>query len=309
MTRRLLGRLGAGLVVLWGTATLVFFVINLTPGDPAITILGGPDALPTPAVLRQVRAEYGFDQPLWGQYLHYLGRLLHGDFGVSYRLHQPVLKLIAGQFGATATLALWAMVLGSGLALLVALTTAKRARWLTELLTWAEVVLSSVPSFITGLLLLLAFSFSLHLFPSSSTNGWTSIILPTVTLALPVAGVLIQVLRRELEEILEQPFIITARTRGLSETGVRLGHALRHALIPTLTILGVMFTTLLSTAVVVETVFNRQGLGRMMSDATTNRDVPLVLGIALLVTSINILANIVIDFIYVVVDPRTERHE
>jgi peptide/nickel transport system permease protein len=309
LARGLLWRLGAGLVVLWGTATLVFLVINLTPGDPAITILGGPDALPTPAMLHHVRAEYGFDQPLWLQYLHYLARLLHGNFGVSYRLHQPVLTLIAGQFGATATLAFWAMALGSGLALVVALTTAKRARWLTALLTGAEVTLSSIPPFITGLLLLLAFSFSLHLFPSSSTHGWTSIILPTITLALPIAGVLTQVLRRELEDILEQPFIVTARMRGLSEAGVRFGHALRHALIPTLTILGVMFTTLLSSAVVVETVFNRQGLGRMMSDATTNRDVPLVLGIALLAASINILANIVVDFIYVFVDPRTERHE
>lgn len=305
--RHLFWRLGAGALVLWGTVTLIFLAINLTPGDPAITLLGGPDALPTPAILHQVRAEYGFDQPLHVQYVHYLGRLLRGNLGISYRLHQPVAVLIAGQIGATAMLAVSAMAVGVVLALVVALATAKRAPWLTSLFAGIEVTLSSVPSFITGLILLLGFSFNLHLFPSSSTRGWTANILPTITLALPIAAVLAQVLRRELEDILEQPFILTARTRGLSEAGVRLGHALRHALVPALTIAGIMFAGLLSSAVVVETVFNRQGLGRMMADATTNRDVPLVLGIALLATAINILVNIAIDLINAVIDPRTER--
>jgi peptide/nickel transport system permease protein len=125
-------------------------------------------------------------------------------------------------------------------------------------------------------------------------------------LAVPITAVLTQVLRRELDDILEQPFIVTARARGLSEAGVRLGHALRHALIPTLTISGIIFASLLSSAVVVETVFNRQGVGRLAADATTNRDIPLILGIAVLATAANILMNIIIDFVYAIIDPRME---
>jgi peptide/nickel transport system permease protein len=300
-------RLANGFFVLWATATLIFLAINLTPGDPAVTVLGSPEALPTPAVLKLIRSEYGFDQPLHTQYFHYLIRLLQGNLGDSYRLHAPVAHLISQQIGASAELALGAIPLGASIALIIAITTAKRARWLTALSNFIEVTLSSVPDFILGLLLLLVFSFSLHLFPSSSTRGWTSIVLPIVTLALPISAMLSQVLRRELEEILEQPFIITARTRGLSDAAVRLGHALRHALIPTVTISGMLFAGLLSNAVIIETVFNRQGLGRLMADSATNRDVPMVLGIALLATFINIVVNIIIDFIYVSIDPRVDR--
>jgi len=300
-------RLAAGAFVLWATATIIFVAINLTPGDPAITVLGSPEALPTPAVLALIRSEYGFNEPMHTQYFHYLLRLLHGNFGESYRLHAPVAHLIGQQIGASAKLILGAIPLALGVALVLAVSTAKRARWLTGWFDFIEVTLASIPDFILGLLLLLAFSFSLHLFPSSSTQGWTSIILPILTLALPIAARLSQVLRRELEEILEQPFIVTARTRGLSDSAVRLGHALRHALIPTLTIAGVLFAGLLSQAVVVETVFNRQGLGRLMSDSATNRDVPLVLGIALLATLVNVVVNIIIDLTYVIIDPRVEK--
>jgi peptide/nickel transport system permease protein len=306
LLKRLFWRLLAGLGVLWGTATLIFVAINITPGDTAITILGGADALPTAAVIQQVRTEYGLDQPLYLQYMHYLMRLAHGNLGESYRLHVPVSQLIGQQIGATAELAVSASVVGVVAALTIALLTAKRGKWLSMGLNVAELTASSIPAFILGLLLLLAFSFSLHLFPASSTHGWTSIILPTITLALPITAVLTQVLRRELDDILEQPFIVTARARGLSEAGVRLGHALRHALIPTLTISGMIFASLLSSAVVVETVFNRQGVGRLAADATTNRDIPLVLGIALLATAVNILMNIVIDFVYAIIDPRVE---
>jgi peptide/nickel transport system permease protein len=300
-------RLAAGVFVLWGTATLIFVAINMTPGDPAITVLGSPEALPTPAVLKLIRSEYGFNQPVHTQYIHYLVRLLHGNLGESYRLHAPVARLIGQQMDATAVLALGAIPLGIIIALVLAVTTAKRARWLTALLDLVEVTLSSVPPFIIGLVLLLLFSFGLHLFPSSSTTGWTSSILPVITLALPIAAVLGQVLRRELEDILEQPFIVTARTRGLSDSAVRLGHALRHALTPTLTVGGMLFAALLSNAVVVEVVFNRQGLGRLMADSTTNRDVPLVLGVALLATFVNVVVNIIIDFAYVIIDPRIDR--
>lgn len=304
--KRLFWRALGGIGVLWGTATLIFIAMNASPGDTAVTILGGPDALPTQAVIQQVRVEYGLDQPLYMQYLHYLWRLLHGNLGESYVLRAPVSRLIGEQIGASAELVFSAMGLGVAIALTVALLTAKRGRLLSLGFDVMELTASSVPPFIVGLLLLLAFSFSLHLFPASSTHGWTSIILPTVTLALPMAAVLTQVLRRELEGILEQPFILTVRTRGLSETGVRLGHALRHALVPFVTLAGMFFAVLISASVVIETVFNRQGVGRLAANATTNRDVPLLLGVALLATMAVVITNILVDLAYAIIDPRTE---
>ncbi|MBG0808286.1 ABC transporter permease [Methylosinus sp. H3A] len=305
--KRLTSRLLAGLVVLWGTATLIFIAINVTPGDAATMILGGPDALPTPAVLQQVRTEYGLDKPLYQQYYLYISRLVRGDLGESFRLHVPVTLLIGQQIGATATLALLATIVGVTLSLIVSLTTAKRGDWLTLAASFPEFAFSLIPSFVIGLLLLLGFSFHFHLFSVSSAHGWNAMVLPTVTLALPIFGVVSQVLRRELDHTLEQPFILSALARGLSDTGVRAGHALRHALIPTVTLTSMVFAGLFSGAVVVETVFNRQGLGRLMVDATSNKDIPLVLGLALLVTLINVVINIIVDFIYVLIDPRVER--
>jgi peptide/nickel transport system permease protein len=305
--KRLSWRLLAGVVVLWGTATLIFIAVNITPGDTATMILGGPDALPTPAVLQQVRTEYGLDKPLYLQYYIYISRLARANLGESFRLHVPVSQLIGQQIGATATLALSATVVAVALSLIVSLATAQRNRWLTLAVTFPEFAVSLIPSFVIGLLLLLGFSFSFHLFPASSAHGWSAMVLPTLTLALPIIGVVSQVLRRELDHTLEQPFIISARARGLSDMGVRAGHALRHALIPTVTLSSMVFAGLFSSAVVVETVFNRQGLGRLMVDATSNKDIPLVLGLALLVTLINVVINIIVDFIYVVIDPRVER--
>jgi peptide/nickel transport system permease protein len=285
----------------------MFAAINLTPGNPALTVLGSPDALPTPAVLKLINSQYDFSKPLHTQYLHYLDRLLHGNLGVSYRLHLPVAKLIGQQIGASMELMMLAAPFAFGLAVVVAVTSARGSRWVTSVLNGVEITLATVPIFVLGLLLLLLFSFSLHMFPSSSTQGWTSLILPALTMALPLAAVLAQLLRRELEDILEQPFIVTARSRGLSEAGVRFGHALRHALIPMLTLAGLFFATLLSNAVVIETEFNRQGLGRLMSDATTNRDVPLVLGVLLVATLVNVLVNMTVDVLYATVDPRVDR--
>lgn len=302
--KRLAWRFLAGLGVLWGTATLVFLAINLTPGDTAMTILGGPDVLPTPAVLAQVRREYGLDKPLPEQYVLYLSRVIQGDLGESYRLRLPVAQAIGQQIGATATLAFWAAIVALPLAFVLALLTAGRARWIGAFASGIEQTIVSTPPFITGLLLLLAFSFSLRLFPASSAHGWEALILPVTTMALPITGMLTQVLRRELEDILEQPFITTVRARGASEAGVKLGHALRHALIPAITLFGVLFAALFASAIVVETVFNRQGIGRLLADATTGRDVPLVLGIVLLAALVNVLINIVVDFIYVLIDPR-----
>ena len=302
--RRVLWRLLAGVAVLWGAATLTFVGLNVTGGDPALAILGGPDAMPTAEALAQVRREYGLDQPLVVQYASYLGRLAQGDLGESYRLRIPVTRAIGEHIGATVWLALWAALVAVLLSVVVATLTARRGRHVGALSSGTELVLSSMPSFVLGILLLLVFSFQLRLLPPTGSSGWKTMVLPTLTLALPVAAVLTQVLRQELEDILEQPFIMMARARGLSEAGVRLGHALRHALIPLVTLSGFILASLLGGAVITETLFARQGVGRLMLDAANGKDVPMVLGITLLAALIYVVVNLVVDLLLPLIDPR-----
>ena len=304
--RLILRRLLSGIGVLWGAATLTFLAINLSAGDPAMAILGGPGANPSADLIAQVRAEYGLDQPLIVQYGQYLGRLAQGDLGDSYNLRRPVGQVISGQLGATVQLSLSAAALAVLLAVVVAVLSANRAPWVRSLVSGTELVLSSAPSFVIGLGLLLVFAFGWHLLPPSGSNSWQALILPSVALALPVAAVLSQVLRQELEDTLEQPFIAMARARGLSETGVRLKHALRHALVPLVTLSGFVFASLLGGAVVIELLFSRQGIGRLMLDAANTKDVPLLLGITLLAAAIYVVVNFLVDLINHLVDPRAK---
>ncbi|WP_110950725.1 ABC transporter permease [Pseudomonas bohemica] len=303
--KRISLRLLAGVGVLWGAATLTFLAVNFSGGDTALAILGGPDALPTPELLARVRAEYGLDQPLTVQYGHYLARLAHGDLGESYRLRIPVLQAISEQIGATLQLSFSAALLAILLALVCAILTANRSRWVRSAASGSELVISSAPSFVIGILLLLVFSFHWHWLPPSGSAGWRSLILPSVALALPVAAVLTQLLRQSLEDTLEQPFIAMARARGLSETAVRLRHALRHALVPLVTLAGFIFASLLGGAVVIELLFARQGIGRLMLDATTNKDVPMVLGVTLLAATVYVVVNLAVDLINRWIDPRS----
>lgn len=303
--QRIVQRLVAGLGVLWGAATLMFVTINVTAGDPALAILGGAEAVPTPAALERVRHDYHLDEPLYRQYLICLGRLAHGDLGESYRLRIPVARAITQQLGPTVQLALCAGALAIVVSVVVAIFTAGRAPWLRRISSAAELIGSSVPGFVFGILLLLLFSFQLHWLPASGQNSWRALVLPSLTLALPLTGMLTQVLRGEIEDVLDRPFITAARSRGLSETGVRLGHALRHALIPLVTLSGTFFGMLLGGAVVAETLFARQGVGRLLVDATSNKDVPVVLGVTLLSATAYVVTNLTVDLINTAVDPRT----
>jgi peptide/nickel transport system permease protein len=303
--KRISARLLAGIGVLWGAATLTFLAVNFSGGDTALAILGGPDALPTPELLARVRAEYGLDQPLIVQYGDYLVRLAHGDLGESYRLRIPVLQAISEQIGATLQLSFSAALLAIVLALVCAILTANRSRWVRSAVSGSELVVSSAPSFVIGILLLLVFSFHWHWLPPSGSSGWRSLILPSIALALPVAAVLTQLLRQSLEDTLEQPFIAMARAKGVSETGVRLRHALRHALVPLVTLAGFIFASLLGGAVVIELLFARQGIGRLMLDATTNKDVPIVLGVTLLAATVYVVVNLAVDLINRWIDPRS----
>lgn len=304
--RRAVWRVAGGLLVLWAVATLTFFALRLMPGDPVLAILGGPSGNPSPETIAEATREYGLDKPLAVQYALYLGRLVQGDLGVSYSQHLPVTRVLAEQSWATLQLTFTSLVLAWLLVLLLTVLTAGRQRWVAKVASFAETVSAAVPHFWLGLVLLAVFAFGLRWFPPAGSDGWRTLVLPSVALAVPLAGFIAQVTRESLELTLEQPFVLTARTRGLSETAVRFKHALRHAVLPGISLSGWAIGALISGAVVVEVIFSRKGLGRQLYQAVQSQDLPLTIGISLTVAAVYVLANILVDLLHLWVDPRQQ---
>lgn len=304
--RRAVWRMAGGLLVLWAVATLTFFALRLMPGDPVLAILGGPSGNPSPETIAEATREYGLDKPLAVQYALYLGRLVQGDLGVSYSQHLPVTRVLAEQSWATLQLTFTSLVLAWLLVLLLTVLTAGRQRWVAKVASFAETVSAAVPHFWLGLVLLAVFAFGLRWFPPAGSDGWRTLVLPSVALAVPLAGFIAQVTRESLELTLEQPFVLTARTRGLSETAVRFKHALRHAVLPGISLSGWAIGALISGAVVVEVIFSRKGLGRQLYQAVQAQDLPLTIGISLTVAAVYVLANILVDLLHLWVDPRQQ---
>ncbi len=302
---RVLGALG----VLWAAATFTFFVQTLLPGNRAELILNlesSQTVRRSAAELAPVNARFGFDDPIFAQYWHYLTGLVQGDLGISYQMKQPVVELIADQVGPTLVLTIAALAIAWAIALVVTLTTAKRGRKTSSFASGAEVVAAGLPHYWLGVILLVVFAINLQWFPVEGGTGLSGLILPALTLAIPLAGFLGQVTRDEFEKVLDQPFITSARTRGMSDRGVRARHALRHAALPAITLSGWALGALFSGAVIVELVFSRAGIGQVLVSAASARDIPLVSGIVVLVALIYVAANLLVDVAYRIVDPRLE---
>ncbi|GAA2484565.1 ABC transporter permease [Winogradskya humida] len=299
----MLRRIGTGLVVLWVAATAAYLALLAAPGSTVDTIVG--DGADTPAIRSQIITEWGLDRPAVLQYLDYLWRAAHGDLGRSYLLQRPVSAIVGEQVWPTLKLALSAAVLGILLALVLALTT--RRPWARRVSSTAELVVVSTPPFLIGIVLLSIFSFRFGLFPVSGDHGVAALVLPAVTLALPIAGVLTQVLRDGLDRALDEPFTVTARARGLRESAVLVRHALRHALLPAVTLLGWLFGVLLGGAVIIEQVFGRPGLGQVTLTAVNSKDMPVVLAVVVLSALVYVVLNTVADLAYLLVDPRLRR--
>jgi peptide/nickel transport system permease protein len=302
--RRVISRLAGVVGVLWGAATCTFIVEQLMPTDPAQTILGGAGAKPTPEQLAAVRAQYGFDKPVIVQYFDYLGGLLRGDLGTSYVRKQPVSDIIGQQLGSTLTLTIVALIASWLIAVVVTLLTGHRSRGLAALGSGLETLLAALPQYWLGIVLLVVFAFTLHWLPVVGDGGPEGLVLPTLTLALPLAGFLGQVTRDEFSSAMEQPFAVSARARGMSDLAVRWRHALRHAVLPGLTLSGWALGSLFSTAVIVEAVFVRPGLGRVLVDAVTSQDMPVVVGVTLFVATIYVVANLLVNLAFGRIDPR-----
>lgn len=303
LLRRAGARLGAALLVVWGAATCAFLVLQLVPGDPVHAVVGS-NALIGPEQRAEIRHHYGLDRPLPVQYLAYLGRLLGGDLGDSYQLQQPVAQALAQQLRPTVELAVGATLVAAVLALAVTVATSGQARWPRRLSGALELVLVSTPSFWLGIVLLTFFSFRLGWLPVSDAGSLRSLVLPVLTLALPIAAVLIQVMREGLLDALRGPFVLTARARGLTESAVRSRHALRHAALPALTLAGWFTGTLLGGAVVVENVFARPGIGRITLQAVAGRDLPLVQGVVTLSAVVFVAVSALVELLAAAVDPR-----
>lgn len=300
-----LRRLVSALLVIWGAATLSFASLHLLKGDPARIIAGGGTAVggSSSEVIAQINRDYGFDQPLPVQYGRFLGHLVRGDLGNSYQLNRPVSSILVEQLMPTLTLALCSALLGFALALVIAVSTAGRPRSRAVAST-VELVLVSTPGFWLGILLLTAFSFRLQWFPALGNDGVAALVLPTLTLALPIAGTLALVMRDGLERALEEPFAITVRARGATEARLRLRHAVRHALLPVLNLSGWVLGTLLGGVVVVETVFARAGIGQVAVAAVNGRDLPVVTGVVVIATVAFVVINTALDAVDRLVDPR-----
>ncbi len=302
--RWLLGKLGGAVFVLWAVATAIFFSIRLIPGDPAEAIMGGPGSQASAEALAAARAEYGLDQPLLIQYFGQLWRLATGDLGTSYSLKSPVVQVLGELVPPTLTLAVLALLVAWALALLLAVLSTRSGVVGSAIASGMEIIAAAVPHFWLASVLILVFSTMLGWLPPVSTSTPAGLVLPVVTLALPLAGFLGQVMRDTMAEAQRSAFALSARARGESETGVLLRHSLRHAALPGIALSGWAFGSLLSGAVVVESIFARPGLGRSLLSAVTARDIPLVTGVALLSAAAYVLIMAASDLIERLADPR-----
>lgn len=303
MSTYILKRLLAAIPVIVGISLLVFFSLYLIPGDPLTAVLG--DAVISKEQTEQLRAQYGFNDPLYVQYLRFAGRALQGDLGRSLQYKRPVLEEILTQLPATIQLTLASMtiaiVVGIGLGILAAL---RPHSWLDSFSMLIALAGVSFPSFWVGLMMLLVFSLALGWLPATGTEGWQRLIMPAATLGFGAAAIIARLTRSAMLEVLHQAYITTARAKGLANPQVIFSHALRNAIIPIVTIVGLQFGNLLAGAVVVETVFSRQGIGRLLVTAILGRDFPLVQGLVMFVAVVYVLINLLVDVSYAVIDPR-----
>ncbi|PRD16280.1 ABC transporter permease [Pantoea coffeiphila] len=298
---RIAGRIGGGVMVLWAAVSLSFIAVWLAPGDIVSLLVG--EQVRTPAIEAAIRAEWGLDRPLWQQYLSYLWRIMHGDFGRSYMLNVDVGQLVASQLLPTLKLAGAALLVSVVFAVLVAVLTAHR-RWGRSVANGLELLLASTPSFWLGIVLLFIFSFTLRWFPVAGDRNFAALVLPSLSLGLSQGAVVSQVLRRGLEDALDQPFSLTLRAWGIHGVIVRLRHALRHAALPAVTLTGWLVGGLLSGAVITEQVFSRPGLGKVTVDAVLAKDMPVVLAVAILSALVYVVMSTLVDILGLLIDPR-----
>ena len=301
-----LRRLLSTVLVLWGVVTLTFFAVRLLPGDTATVLIsqGGGSA----AEIAELQQRLGLRDPLLVQYLRFTGGLVQGDLGVSLVSHRPVSTAIAEQLPHTLALATAATVLAvtAGVAMGV-LAATHHGTWIDQLLMTLSVLGFSMPILMSGLLLMLLFSLVLGWLPATGTGSWRHLVMPSLVLSLASAGTIARLVRTQMLEVLPQQYITVARAKGVIERGILWRHALRNALIPVITVIGLQFGSLLGGTVVTESLFSRRGLGRLVVDAILWNDYPLIQGVVILGAAIYVAINFLVDISYGLLDPRIRR--
>jgi len=300
----LIRRLFTSILVMFGISMLVFSVIHLVPGDVTTAILGRQNV--NAEKVAALREQLGLNDPIIVQYGRYVSHALRGDLGNSIRTKQPVSKAIAEQLPSTFALAMSALTVAILLGAILGLVAALRhGSWVDTFVMGLSVSGLSIPTFWMGLLLILFFSVRLKLFPSiSNGSSFADLFLPALTLGLPEAAVVARMVRASMLDVLNKEYITTARAKGLLEQWVILKHALRNALIPVVTFLGLQMAYLLGGATIVETMFARQGIGRLAVQSIFSRDYPMVQGVVLVTAAIYVLINTLTDITYGFLNPK-----
>ncbi|MDF3039609.1 MAG: transporter permease [Thermomicrobiales bacterium] len=311
MTQYILRRLIQSLFIIWGCATLVFFMLRMIPGDPVIQMLG-PEY--TPEAAAALRAKLGLDEPLLVQYLRWMGNILHGDLGGSIASGETVADAIKSGLPKTLSLATVSFVIATAIAVPAGVIAALRRNgpfdYIASIVAFIGV---SMPSFWFGIILILVFAVQLRWLPAigyseiAEDGVWAwfqRLILPSLAIGAGYAAILMRFVRAGLLDVLGSDYIRTARAKGMREGSVVVRHALRNALIPVVTVVGIQLALLLSGTVVIETVFSIRGLGRILVGAIFDRDYPIVQGVILLIAVIFVLANLIVDIVYTFLDPR-----
>jgi len=305
MQHYLTQRLLLAIPVVLGVTLIVFAILFLTPGDPIRTMAGERAAEER---VQEIRAQLGLDRPWPEQYLRWVGRVLQGDLGISIAAKRPVAQLIREQLPFTLRLTLTALTIGTVLGVILGVLAAvKQNTWLDHLINFTSLFWFSMPGFWLGLMLMLVFGLWLRWTPISGARGATALILPALTLALPQMGSLARLVRTEMLEVLREEYIKTAHAKGVHPIWVFYRHALRNALIPVAVLLFLSIPWLLGGAVVVESIFAWPGMGRLMYQALTQKDFPVVQGLLLIIALSTVIANLLGDIATTLLDPRIEQ--
>jgi peptide/nickel transport system permease protein len=299
----ILRRVLAGIPTLIGVTIILFLTLRVLPGDPISVLLAGAPA--TPETVDALRVQFGLDEPLYAQYWSFVTQAFAFDFGASYVTRQPVSTMIGQQIWPTLQLAVAAAAVSAIIGILLGSVAAiYRNRWPDSIIRVLSLVNTSMPSFWVGLLLIILFSFTLRMFPATGNDGLAALVLPAVTLGLAAAGTVTRLVRNSVIEVVGENFVTALYAKGLRRNVVVMRHVLRNAIIPTVTIVGLQLGALIAGAVIVEAVFARQGLGQMLVQAISAKDYPVVQAVVLVIASLYILINIIVDISYAYIDPR-----
>lgn len=307
MLKSIVKRILISIPVLFGVALLLFFMLNIVPGDP-VTVMMREHA--KPEVIARMTEEMGLNDPWYVQFGRYIGGVLHGDFGTSYKMNRPVTGLLLQAFPRTLKLAVCAALVAWIIGIPAGIISAvKRNTILDRMFMGVSVMGVSMPIFWAALLFQYVFAYTLGIFPVSGYQDWKAMVLPSIVLGWSSAGTIARLMRSNLLETMESDYIRTARAKGSSEWRVVLVHALKNAMLPVITMMAIQVASLLSGAVITESVFGIPGIGSLAVDAISSRDMPLLEGTVLFTTVLIIAGNLIADILYSVIDPRIRTEE